>query len=438
MNRILIKNGRLIDPVNKIDNILDLLIEDGKIRKIEKNINILIENDYKIINASEKIVIPGLVDLHVHFKDPGNTDDEDLESGSRCAAIGGYTTVAIMPDTNPVIDNTVVVEYILSKANKVSLVNIIPVGAISKGREGKMLSPMYSLYNSGVRLFSDDGKSVHDADLMRMALQYSKIVDVPISVHENCTELSGKGVMREGFLSSKMGLVGIPSSAEAVMVARDLILAEEVGSRLHINEVSRKLSLDYIRFAKSRGVKVTAGVSIHHLSMNEQEVLNYNNNGRISPPLGSEEDRISLLQGLKDGTIDVIVTSHDPHNPTSKLDAFNSTNPPGMLGLEVAFSIVLEELVEKNYLDLSMAIKKMSSNPASILGLKEKGNLGIGMDADIIIVDTNKEWINDTSKSYSKSRNDPYGGKKMKGKVEYTIVGGEIVVENYLLNSKQF
>ncbi len=436
MPKILIKNGRLIDPVNKIDNILDLLIEDEKIRKIDKNINISIENDYKIIDASEKIVMPGLVDMHAHFRDPGNTDEEDLESGSKCATIGGFTTVAVMPDTNPVIDNAVAVEYILSKANKVSLVNIIPVGAISKGREGKMLSPMYSLYNSGVRLFSDDGKSVHDADLMRMALQYSKIVDVPISVHENCTELSGKGVMREGFLSSKMGLVGIPSSAEAVMVARDLILTEEVGGRLHINEVSRKLALDYICFAKSRGVKVTAGVSIHHLFMNEQEVLNYNNNGRISPPLGSEEDRLALLEGLKEGSIDVIVTSHDPHNPTSKLGAFNYNNPPGMLGLEVALSVVLEEIVGKNILSLGEVIKKMSSNPACILGLKEKGNLGIGMDADIIIVNTQKEWINDTSKSYSKSRNDPYEGKKMKGKVEYTIVGGNIVVENYLLNKK--
>jgi dihydroorotase len=217
------------------------------------------------------------------------------------------------------------------------------------------------------------------------------------------------------------------------MLARDLILAEEVGGRLHINEVSRKLSLDYLRFAKSRGVKVTAGASIHHLVMNEQEVSNYNTNGRISPPLGSEEDRIALLQGLKDGTIDIIVTSHDPHNPTSKLGAFNYNKPPGMLGLEVTLSIVLEEIVGKNILSLGEVIKKMSSNPAYILGLKEKGNLAIEMDADIAIVDANKEWVNDTSKSYSKSRNDPYEGKKMKGKVEYTIVGGKIVVKNYSL-----
>ena len=436
MRRILIKNGRLIDPVNKIDNILDLLIEHKKIKKIAKKIEIEENNDYAMIDALGKMVIPGLIDMHAHFKDPGNTDDEDLESGSRCAAIGGYTTVAIMPDTNPVIDNAVVVEYILSKASRVSLVNIIPIGAISKGEEGKELSNMYSLYNSGVRLFSDDGKSVHDADLMRMALQYSKVVNIPLSVHEDVIELSGQGVMREGFLSSKMGLVGVPDSAEAVMLARDLILAEEVGGRLHINEVSRKLSLDYLRFAKSRGVKVTAGASIHHLVMNEQEVSNYNTNGRISPPLGSEEDRIALLQGLKDGTIDIIVTSHDPHNPTSKLGAFNYNNPPGMLGLEVALSIVLEEIVGKNTLSLGEVIKKMSSNPAYILGLKEKGNLGIGMDADIIIADANKEWINDTSKSYSKSRNDPYNGKNMKGKVEYTIVGGKIVVENASLIKK--
>ncbi|MEE8564454.1 MAG: dihydroorotase [Atribacterota bacterium] len=436
MRRILIKNGRLIDPVNKIDNILDLLIEHKKIKKIAKKIEIEENNDYAMIDALGKMVIPGLIDMHAHFKDPGNTDDEDLESGSRCAAIGGYTTVAIMPDTNPVIDNAVVVEYILSKASRVSLVNIIPIGAISKGEEGKELSNMYSLYNSGVRLFSDDGKSVHDADLMRMALQYSKVVNIPLSVHEDVIELSGQGVMREGFLSSKMGLVGVPDSAEAVMLARDLILAEEVGGRLHINEVSRKLSLDYLRFAKSRGVKVTAGASIHHLVMNEQEVSNYNTNGRISPPLGSEEDRIALLQGLKDGTIDIIVTSHDPHNPTSKLGAFNYNNPPGMLGLEVALSIVLEEIVGKNILSLGEVIKKMSSNPAYILGLKEKGNLGIGMDADIIIADANKEWINDTSKSYSKSRNDPYNGKNMKGKVEYTIVGGKIVVENASLIKK--
>lgn len=436
MRRILIKNGRLIDPVNEIDQVLDLLIENEKIKKIAKKIEIEENNDYAMVDALGKMVIPGLIDMHAHFKDPGNTDDEDLESGSRCAAIGGYTTVAIMPDTNPVIDNAVVVEYILSKASRVSLVNIIPIGAISKGEEGKELSNMYSLYNSGVRLFSDDGKSVHDADLMRMALQYSKVVNIPLSVHEDVIELSGQGVMREGFLSSKMGLVGVPDSAEAVMLARDLILAEEVGGRLHINEVSRKLSLDYLRFAKSRGVKVTAGASIHHLVMNEQEVSNYNTNGRISPPLGSEEDRIALLQGLKDGTIDIIVTSHDPHNPTSKLGAFNYNNPPGMLGLEVALSIVLEEIVGKNTLSLGEVIKKMSSNPAYILGLKEKGNLGIGMDADIIIADANKEWINDTSKSYSKSRNDPYNGKNMKGKVEYTIVGGKIVVENASLIKK--
>lgn len=436
MHKILIKKGRLIDPVNKIDNVLDLLIENKKIKKIEKNINIGERVDYVIINALGKMVIPGLIDMHAHFRDPGYTDEEDLESGSQCAAIGGYTTVAVMPDTNPVIDNVVAVEYVLSKASRVSLINIIPIGAISKGEEGKELSNMYSIYNSGVRLFSDDNQSIQDADLMRMALQYSKIVNVPLSVHEDSTELSGQGVMREGFLSSKMGLVGVPGSAEAVMVVRDLILTEEVGGRLHINEVSRKLSLDYIRFSKSRGVKVTAGVSIHHLSMNEQEVLNYNTNGRISPPLGSEEDRLALLQGLKDGTIDVIVTSHDPHNPTSKLGAFNYNNPPGMLGLEVAFSVVLEEIVGKNILSLDEIIKKMSCNPAHILGLKEKGNLGIGMDADIIIVDANKEWINDTSKSYSKSRNDPYDGRNMKGKVEYTIVGGKIVVENASLVKK--
>ena len=436
MHKILIKKGRLIDPVNKIDNVLDLLIENKKIKKIEKNIDIGEKNDCVIIDALGRMVIPGLIDMHAHFRDPGYTDEEDLESGSQCAAIGGYTTVAVMPDTNPVIDNTVAVEYVLSKARRVSLVNIMPVGAISKGEEGKELSNMYSIYNSGVRLFSDDNQSIQDADLMRMALQYSKIVNVPLSVHEDSTELSGQGVMREGFLSSKMGLVGVPGSAEAVMVVRDLILTEEVGGRLHINEVSRKLSLDYIRFSKSRGVKVTAGVSIHHLSMNEQEVLNYNTNGRISPPLGSEEDRLALLQGLKDGTIDVIVTSHDPHNPTSKLGAFNYNNPPGMLGLEVALSVVFEEIVGKNILSLGKVIKKMSSNPAYILGLKEKGNLGIGMDADIIIVDANKEWINDTSKSYSKSRNDPYDGKNMKGKVEYTIVGGKIVVENASLVKK--
>ena len=438
MPKILIKNGRLIDPLNKIDKILDLLIENGKIGKIDKSIDSGIKDETKVIDASGRIVTPGLVDMHAHFRDPGFTDDEDFESGSKCAAIGGYTTVAVMPDTNPVIDNAIAVEYILSKANKVSLVNIIPVGAISKGREGKMLSPMYGLYNSGVRLFSDDNQSIHDADLMRMALQYSKIIDVPLSVHEDVIELSGKGVMREGFLSSKMGLVGVPDSAEAVMVARDLILAEEVGGKLHLNEVSRKLSLEYIRFAKSRRINLTVGVSIHHLCMNERKVLGYNTNGRISPPLGSEEDRLALLVGLKDGTIDVIVTSHDPHNLTSKLGALNYNNPPGMLGLEVAFSLVLEEIVGKNILDLSEVIKKMSSNPAHILSLKEKGSLGTGMDADIIIVDTNKEWINDISKSYSKSRNDPYDGKKMKGKVEYTIVGGEIVVENYLVNSKQF
>lgn len=436
MHKILIKKGRLIDPVNKVDNVLDLLIENKKIKKIEKNIDIGERVDYVIINALGKMVIPGLIDMHAHFRDPGYTDEEDLESGSQCAAIGGYTTVAVMPDTNPVIDNVVAVEYVLSKASRVSLINIIPIGAISKGEEGKELSNMYSIYNSGVRLFSDDNQSIQDADLMRMALQYSKIVNVPLSVHEDSTELSGQGVMREGFLSSKMGLVGVPGSAEAVMVVRDLILTEEVGGRLHINEVSRKLSLDYIRFSKSRGVKVTAGVSIHHLSMNEQEVLNYNTNGRISPPLGSEEDRLALLQGLKDGTIDVIVTSHDPHNPTSKLGAFNYNNPPGMLGLEVAFSVVLEEIVGKNILSLDEIIKKMSCNPAHILGLKEKGNLGIGMDADIIIVDANKEWINDTSKSYSKSRNDPYDGRNMKGKVEYTIVGGKIVVENASLVKK--
>ena len=433
MPKILIKNGRLIDPVNETDNVLDLLIEHKKIKKIAKKIEIEENNDYAMIDALGKIVIPGLIDMHAHFRDPGYTDEEDLESGSRCAAIGGYTTVAVMPDTNPVIDNAVVVEYILSKANRIHLVNIIPIGAISKKEEGKELSNMYSLYNAGVRLFSDDNQPIHDADLMRMALQYSKVVNLSLSVHEDVIELSGQGVMREGFLSSKMGLVGVPESAEAVMLARDLILAEEVGGRLHINEVSRKLSLDYLRFAKSRGVKVTAGASIHHLVMNEQEVSNYNTNGRISPPLGSEEDRIALLQGLKDGTIDIIVTSHDPHNPTSKLGAFNYNNPPGMLGLEVALSIVLEEIVGKNILSLGEVIKKMSSNPAYILGLKEKGNLAIGMDADIAIVDANKEWVNDTSNSYSKSRNDPYEGKKMKGKVEYTIVGGKIVVKNYSL-----
>ncbi len=434
MHRTLIKKGRLVDPVNKVDNIVDLLLEGGKIKEISENIEITDDKDIKNIDASEKIVLPGLVDMHAHFRDPGNTIDEDLESGSKCAAIGGYTTVAVMPDTNPTVDNPVVVEYILSKAKRVGFVNIIPVGAISKSREGKTLSPMYSLCNAGVRLFSDDGKSVHDADMMRMALQYGKVVDIPICVHEDCVELSVMGVMREGFLSSKMGLVGIPYSAEAVMIARDVVLAEEFDARLHINEVSNKLSLEYISFAKSRDVKVTAGVSIHHLIMNENEVANYNKNARISPPLGSERDRKSLVNGLRNGVIDVIVTSHDPHNPTSKIDAFNFNSPPGILGLEVALPLMLEEIVSRNHFGLSMLVDKMSSAPANILGLKKKGSLGVGMDADVIIVDTSKEWIHDSSKSFSKSKNDPYYGRTMKGKVEHTIVGGQIVVENYSLN----
>lgn len=432
MDKMIIRNGRLINPENQVDEITDLFIENGKIKKIAKSIDINQNETIRSIDATGKWVLPGLIDMHAHFRDPGFTEDEDLESGSRCAAIGGYTTVVVMPDTKPSIDNPVVMEYVESKAKRIGLINILPAGAISKNREGKELAPLYSMYDAGTRLFTDDGNSIHNADLMRMALQYSKIMDALICVHEDCTELSVMGVMREGYKSSRMGLVGIPASAETTMIVRDLVLAEETGSRIHINEVSNQISLDYIRFAKNRKVNVTTGVSVHHLVLNENEVGNFNKNAKISPPLGTEKDRIALIEGIRDDTIDVIVTSHDPHNPTSKIDALNYHNPSGILGMEVALSLIIEELVNKNNIPISQVIHKMSYFPAQLLGLKGKGSLKVGLDADIIIVDPEKEWTYKHENSYSKSKNDPYNGRKMKGKVEYTIIGGRLVVEKHL------
>ena len=424
MTELLIKKGRVVDPASNLDAIRDVLIKNGKIELISARISRRVA---KVIDAGGKLVLPGLIDLHTHLRDPGRPDKETIASGTRAAAKGGFTSVCSMANTEPAVDNPAVVRYVRNKAETEGVVNVFPIGAITKGLKGEALAEMGLMLAEGAVAFSDDGRPVVRADIMRRALEYARQFGVPIISHCEELSLSHGGVMNESALSTLIGLPGIPSLAEEIMVARDCMLAETYG-RVHLAHVSSARSVEIIRRAKKRGVAVTCETCPHYFSLTQEAVKDYDTNAKVNPPLKSKADVAAIIRGLKDGTIDAIATDHAPHNIEEKKVEFNLA-ASGMVGLETALALILTKLVDTKLLTLKQAVEKLTLAPAKILNL-QKGTLKVGADADLIVVDPRAEWIVDASQFASKSRNTPFNGWKLKGKVTHTIVAGKVIVKD--------
>ncbi|MFH1245243.1 MAG: dihydroorotase [Candidatus Omnitrophota bacterium] len=420
---ILIKGAQVVDPANKIDQPMDVLIEDGKIAAVQKTIRAKAE---KVIDAQGKIVTPGLIDMHAHLRQPGREDEETLFTGASAAARGGFTTVVCMANTAPPIDDQGLVKYILLESEKIGLVRVLPVAAVTKGLKGEELTEVGTLKEAGCVALSDDGRPVASSEIMRRALEYAAMFDLPIISHCEDLALSAGGLMHEAYLSTIMGLPGIPDIAESVMVARDLQLAGFTAAKLHFAHISSGKSVTLIRQAKSEKLtNISSETCPHYFSLTCDAVRGFDPNAKVNPPLRTEEDVQAIRQGLADGTIDVIATDHAPHTEAEK-DVEFSNAPFGMIGLETALSLGLSELVVKKVLTFSQLVEKMSVNPAKILGI-EGGSLSVGAAADVLIFDPHKQWQVTKEGIVSKSKNSPFIGRTLPGVVEYTICKGKIV-----------
>lgn len=430
--KILIKGGRIIDPANGVDDTLDVLIEDGKIAWIgksgrKKTTDPPSPTPDHVLDATGLVVCPGFVDLHVHLREPGQEYKETIATGTRAAAKGGFTSICCMANTDPPNDNRSVTDFILDKAKREGIVNVFPIGAITKGLGGEELAEIGELHEAGCVAISDDGKPVMNAELMRRALEYASMFSIPVISHCEDANLSGKGVMHEGAVSTGLGLKGIPSAAEAVMVARDLLLAELTGGKLHIAHVSAAESIRFIREAKGRGVKVTCEATPHHLSLTDEAVRSFSPNTKVNPPLRSAEDVAAVQEGLKNGTIDAIATDHAPHAVHEKEQEYDRA-PFGISGLETALGLAITSLVEPGILSLKEVIARLTITPARVMGL-QKGTLSVGADADLTIFDPSRQWTVDVSRFESKGKNSPFHGWTLRGQVVATIVGGRILWE---------
>jgi dihydroorotase len=423
LKRILISGGRVIDPETGIDGVASIVIEDGKIASIDNPEAQRPDREAEIIDASGKIVTPGLIDMHVHLREPGHEYKETIETGCRAAAHGGFTAVCCMPNTEPVNDNQSVTDYILRKAMKDAAVRVHPIGAISRGLRGKSLADFGELKAAGAVAVSDDGNPVMNAELMRRALEYAKGFGLLVVVHCEDRNLAANGVMNEGLTATRLGLRAMPSAEESVMVGRDIALCELTGARLHIAHVSTEGSVHLIRDAKARGLPLTAETAPHYFSLTEEAVLGYNTHAKVHPPLRADRDRDAIRQGLSDGTIDVIASDHAPHSAIEKDVEFDRA-ANGMIGLETALPLSLQ-LLELGLMDLKDLIAKMSTRVSRILNLPHIG-LKVGSPADLTIIDLDREFTVDAETFQSKSRNTPFNGWKLKGKAVLTMVGGKI------------
>ncbi|MCI0480068.1 MAG: dihydroorotase [Candidatus Dadabacteria bacterium] len=422
---ILIKGGRIIDPSRNFDKVGNILIEKGTIKSYPEDIKKLEKDSaVKVIDAGGKIVAPGLVDLHVHLREPGYEHKETIRTGCESAAAGGFTSIVCMPNTNPINDNASVTEYIMLKARTEGVVNVYPLGAITKGENGETLAQIGEMYEAGCVGVTDDGMPVMNSKVMRHAMEYVKAFGIPVISHCEDLNLSGNGVMNEGDTSTLLGLSGIPSASEDVMVSRDITLAELTGTHLHICHVSTEGSVRLIRAAKKRGVRVTAEAAPHHFTLTDQAVAEYDTNAKMKPPLRSETDREAVREGLRDGTIDVIATDHAPHSEDEKMVEFDQA-PFGIVGLETALPLSLK-LVEDGVLTLNEMIAKLTHLPSAIINIR-KGALNPGDQADVVIFDPGQKVKIDRERFHSKSKNTPFNGWDLKGVVLYTIVNGNIV-----------
>ncbi len=425
MGAILIKNGHVIDPANRVDARRDVLVEGGRIAAVGTGLS---APEAQVIDASGLYVFPGFVDLHVHLREPGREDEETIRTGTRAAAAGGFTSVCAMPNTTPVIDRATGINYLRSATQRDALVNVFPAAAVTVGQQGKEITEFGDLIRRGAVAFTDDGHCVADSEIMRRALEYTAMFDVPVLDHCEDPMLKRDGVIHEGRVSMMLGLRGIPAVSETVIVARDIALAEYVGGHVHIQHVSTRRSVELIREGKRRGVRVTAEVTPHHLALTEEACLTFDTNAKVAPPLRSEDDRQSLIEGLRDGTLDAIATDHAPHTDIEKDMVFTEA-PFGTIGLEFAFAVCHGELVATDRMDLATLVEKMTVVPAAILRLN-KGTLSVGADADITIVDLGLEKTISRGTLLSKSYNTPFLGKTLRGFPVHTLVGGRLVYSN--------
>jgi dihydroorotase len=419
---LLIKNGRIIDPSQGIDDTLDLVVENGLVKAIGKGLSV--PEGVKTIDAGGNYVVPGLIDMHVHLRDPGLEYKEDIVSGTKAAVAGGFSSICCMPNTNPAIDNKAIATYIISKAKNEGFCNVFPIGTITQGMHGDRLSEMGELKESGCVGVSDDGKPVRNSELMRRALQYAAGIGILVISHAEELDLVGEGVMNEGFTSTELGLKGIPRVAEDIATAREVLLAEYTNAPIHICHVSTKGSVQIIRDAKSRGVKVTCETAPHYFTLTDDAVRGYNTNAKMNPPLREAADIAAIKEGLKDGTIDCIATDHAPHHLDEKDVEFNEAMN-GIIGLETSLPLSMK-LVDEKVLTLQQLIDKMSCKPSKILCLN-RGTLQAGSVADITIIDPQKQWIVEEAGLASKSKNSPWLGAAMTGAAACTIVGGNVV-----------
>ena len=420
--KILIRGGKVVDPASNFEGIADVLVSDGKITEVKPNIK---DPDARVIDAKGKIVVPGLIDIHTHLREPGHEEEETIATGTKAAAHGGVTTIFCMPNTHPPLDNAPAVEFVLLKAQKEGHVNVFPIGCITKNSAGEELAEIGVLKKAGVIAVSDDGSPVMNSQVMRRALQYTKMFNLPVIAHCEDKNLTKGGVMNDGHTSMVLGLRGIPKQAEEIMVSRDIMLAELTGGHLHIAHVSTAGSVELIRQAKLRKTNVTAETCPHYFSLTDEEVRNYGTNTKMNPPLRSKEDIEAIKKGLVDGTIDCICTDHAPHTEEEKNKEYDLA-PFGIIGLETMLGITITELIDKKILTWAQAVEKLSVNPARIFGLAGRGTLKPGSIADITIIDPEKEYSLSIKDFVSKSKNSPFIGRKLKGKAETTIVGGKI------------
>ncbi len=421
---LIIKGGRIIDPANQVDMTGDILIEDGLIKEVSRAIEI---NNAEVLNAEGMIVCPGFIDMHVHLREPGLEYKETIASGVRAAAVGGFTTICCMPNTDPVCDNRAVAAFIVDTARRQGLVNVHPIGCITKGQKGQEITEMAALVDAGCVGISDDGKSVMNAEVMRRALEYALMFDLPVISHSEDMNLSEGGQMHEGYYSTLYGLKGIPAAAEEIMVARDIMLSSMTGSRLHIAHISTRGSLELIRAAKESGLRVSCEVTPHHLTLTDQELGTYDADYKVNPPLRSQEHVKALIAGLGDGTIDCLATDHAPHEIEVKDCEFNLASF-GISGLETAVPVVFSYLINSNQVDVSTIVKAWTVGPAKILGL-DRGTLTPGKVADVTIIDPGASQEVDPGRFQSKGKNNPYKGRVLKGWPYATLVGGKVVAQ---------
>ena len=423
MRPILIRGGRLIDPSRNANEVTDLFLADGKVQAAGRDLGH--PDDALVLDAAGLVVAPGLIDLHVHLREPGQEDLETVATGAMAAAAGGFSAVCAMPNTDPVTDNQAAVGFIVSQAQRAAKARVYPIGAVSLGQKGQQLAEFGELVGAGAVAVSDDGKPVASSHLMRTALEYARTFGIPVADHCEDPTLAAGGAMHEGLVSTRLGLKGVPAAAEEIMVARDVLLAELTGGHVHLCHMSTRGSVELIRRAKEKGLRVTAEACPHHFTLTHEACEGYNTNAKMNPPLREPEDREAIRQALRDGTIDVICTDHAPHHYDAKEREFDDA-PNGIIGLETALGLAVSELVESGLLSLPDLVNRMSVLPARIFNL-QGGTLAPGAPADVVVFDPAAEWTVRPETFFSKSRNTPFAGRRLRGRAETTIVRGEVI-----------